>query len=188
MKKLIFLMMMLMMMLMMIFSCENVTKPNEKENIMNKQDRLRIVGKYRTIVHRGATGKVEISEWKKNTIHANLKEKVNDIFLVNSDFALDNLFSVNQFTPPIGEDGIMLEVAPEFYSMICSSSKPTATSIKITGTFTGFAVTITGAQLGWNIETTGNNFTVRYADATSWDDITLASVDTLTIEWTITVG
>ena len=160
---------------------------NEKEKEMNNlDDKLGLQGKYRTIVHRAATGKVETSEWKVNTINTSLKEKVNDVLLVNSDFALDNLFSGNATPPTNGFDGIYLFDGADEYQMDCSSSEPTSTSIKITGTFTGTANTFESATLGWNYQT--GTSTVYFATPTSWDNVILAAADTLTVEWTITVG
>ena len=159
----------------------------------NLNDGLGLQGKYRTIVHRAATGKVETSEWKVNTIHTDLKQAVNDTLLVNSDFALNNLFDgdVNNdnVTPPTsGGDGIVLHISTDdWYEMDCSSSKPTTTSIKITGTFTGVAGTFDDVALGWNVSFP-DDFGKRFADPTAWDDVILAAADTLTIEWTITVG
>lgn len=176
--------------ILMFFNCENITQPNEKENIMeNLNEGLKITGKYRTIVHRGATGEVEISEWQENTINLLLKEKVNDVFLVNSDFALNLLFNGNVAPPTAGEDGIVINTATVFYEMNCSSSEPTSTSTKITGTFTGVAGTFTGATLGFSHSGINNAaFSVTYAEPTSWVNKVLAAIDTLTVEWTITVG
>ena len=160
----------------------------------NLNDKLGLQGKYRTIVHRAATGKTETSEWKENTIDSDLKAKVNDVLLVNADFALDNLFDgdVNDdnVTPPTsGEDGIALHISTsDWYEMICSSSEPTTTSIKITGTFTGVAGTFDDVTLGFDSAGTGVIFAVTYANPTSWDNVILAAADTLTVEWTITVG
>ena len=160
---------------------------NEKEKEMNNlNDGLGLQGKYRTIVHRAATGETETSEWKENHIDSDLKAKVNDVLLVNADFALDALFNGNG-SPTAGEDGIVLYNVTDYYEMDCSSSKPTTTSIKITGTFTGVADTFTGVRLGFH-STGGAGFTVTYASPTSWDNVTLAIADTLTVEWTITVG
>ena len=162
---------------------------NEKEKEMNNlDDKLGLQGKYRTIVHRAATGETETSEWKVNTIYSQLKEKVNDVLLVNSDFALDNLFDGN-VTPPTGaEDGIMLRKSDySWYEMICTSSEPTATSTKITGTFTGVAGTFDDVKLGQSVDDV-DSFNIWFASPTSWDDVILAAADTLTVEWTITVG
>jgi len=71
--------------------------------------------------------------------------------------------------------------------MDCSSSEPTATSIKITGTITQVAGTFTDVKLGFNVSGS-DDFTVTYASTTAWDDVILAAADTLTVEWTITVG
>uniref|UniRef100_A0A6H1ZVR4 Uncharacterized protein n=1 Tax=viral metagenome TaxID=1070528 RepID=A0A6H1ZVR4_9ZZZZ len=174
--------------ILMFFSCENITKPNEGDMIMeNLNDGLKITGKYRTIIHRGATGEVEISEWQENTINSNLKEKVQDSFLVSQDYALNNLFIANATPPAAGLDGIaaMVGAGPTFYSMITSITQPTSTSIKATGTLTGFAITVDDASIGWNFAT---GFTVLYAEPTSWVNKVLTTVDTLTVEWTITVG
>ena len=161
---------------------------NEKEKEMNNlNDKLGLQGKYRTIVHRAATGKVETSEWKVNTINSDLKAKVNDVLLnAGEDFALNALFNGNG-APTAGEDGIILHNVTDYYEMDCSSSEPTTTSIKITGTFTGVANTFTGVILGFD-STGGLGFTVVYATPTAWDNVILAAADTLTVEWTITVG
>ena len=165
---------------------EKPAKGGQGEEMNNLNDKLGLQGKYRTIVHRAATGKVETSEWKVNTIDIDLKTKVNDVLLVNSDFAMDKLFNGNG-APTAGEDGIVLYTVEDNYEMDCSSSKPTATSIKVTGTFTGVAGTFTAARLGQD-SFGGAGFTVTYASPTAWDNVILAIADTLTIEWTITVG
>ena len=156
----------------------------------NLNDKLGLQGKYRTIVHRAATGKTETSEWKDNTINQDLKEKVNDVLLVNSDFALDRLFEDSATPPPMTDDGIMIHkstATAAWYAMIGSSSEPTTTSTKITGTFTGVAGTFSNAKLGGNVDDPAG-FNYPYATPTNWDDVTLAEADTLTVEWTITVG
>ena len=154
----------------------------------NLNDGLGLQGKYRTIVHRAATGKVETSEWKENTIDSDLKAKVNDVLLVNADFALDNLLGGYDTPPTGGRDGIMLhKLGDPWYDMDCSSSEPTATSTKITGTFKGVAGTFTDVKLGFNVSG-ADDFTVTYASPTAWDNVILAIEDTLTVEWTITVG
>ena len=167
---------------------EEMNNLNEKENEMNNlNDGLGLQGKYRTIVHRAATGKVETREWKVNTIHADLKAKVNDTLLSPTEnFALDNLFGGNDTPPTIGDDGIIIE-SGTWYDMDCSSSEPTATSIKITGTITQVAGTFTDVKLGFNVSGS-DDFTVTYASPTAWDNVILAEADTLTVEWTITVG
>ena len=167
---------------------EKPAKGGQGEEMNNLNDKLGLQGKYRTIVHRAATGKTETSEWKVNTINSDLKQAVNDTLLVNSDFALDALFDGNVTPPTSGEDGIALHISTgDWYEMICSSSEPTTTSIKITGTFTGFAGTFDDVALGWSISFP-DDFSKRFADPTAWDNVILAIADTLTVEWTITVG
>ena len=139
-------------------------------------------------MHRAATGETETSEWKVNTINAGLKQKVNDVLLVNSDFALDALFNGNVTPPTAAEDGIALKKSTgAWYEMDCSSSEPTTTSIKITGTLTDVADTFIDVRLGHSVDG-ADSFTVTYATPTSWDNVILAEADTLTVEWTITVG
>jgi len=152
---------------------------------MNEQ--FKITGRYRTIVKR-ANGKVEVSEWQ-NTIHSELKEAVNDAFLASQNYALDNLFSAVATPPASGKDGIVMYGASHWYSSTCSTSEPTSTSTKVTGVFTGVAATISDIALGFNhAGTDSDSFAVNFADPTTWNNITLTSDDTLTVEWTITVS
>lgn len=149
-------------------------------------ERFKIVGQYRTIVKR-ASGEVEIGDWI-NTIATALKEKVNDQFLASSDFALDSLFNGVLTPPTMYEDGIIIYDGAHWREMNCSSSKPTATSTKITGVLTGVAGTFTDIALGCHHSGVDNDtFEIRYADPTSWNNITLAAADEITIEWTISI-
>ena len=166
---------------------------NDKEKEMNNlNDKLGLQGKYRTIVHRAATGKTETSEWKVNTISADIKTSVAGNFEAALDYALDNFFDGdvngdNKTPPTTAEDGIMIHVlAGDWYEMI-SSISGTGTSRKITGTFTGVANTFDEVRMGHAFDSEGI-FDVEYANPTSWDNVILAAADTLTVEWTITVG
>lgn len=148
---------------------------------------LKISGAYRTIVKR-ANGNLEVSEWK-NTIAAALKEIVNDQFLASVDFALDNLMG-SVATPPTSlKDGIIAYNGTHWYSTDCSTSEPTSTSTKVTGVFTGVAATISDIALGCHHAGTDTDiFEYKYADPTSWNNITLTTDDTLTVEWTISIS
>ena len=167
---------------------EEMNNLNEKENEMNNlNDGLGLQGKYRTIVYRAATGKVETSEWKVNTISADIKTSVAGNFEAALDYALDNFFDGNITPPTTAEDGIMIHVlAGAWYEMI-SSISGTGTSRKITGTFTGVANTFDEVRMGHAFDSEGI-FDIIYADPTAWDNVILAAADTLTVEWTITVG
>ena len=160
----------------------------------NLSDGLGLQGKYRTIVHRAATGKTEISEWKVNTIDGSLKNAVGNNFETTSDFAMDALFDgdVNDdnVTPPTTEeDGIVIHKSTGAYYEMISSISGSDNSRTITGTFTGVAGTFDDVGLGQSYEGLGDGkFNNHYANPTAWDNVILAIADTLTVEWTITVG
>ena len=161
---------------------------NEKEKEMNNlNDKLGLQGKYRTIVHRAATGKVETSEWKVNTINAGLKVAVATGLDNSVDYAMDALFDGNLTPPTTSEDGIAIydDTGADWYEMDCSKSG-TGNSRKFTGTFTGIGVTFSDVKLG-RVYSAGD-FGSIFATPTSWSNITLAAADTLTLEWTITIG
>jgi len=123
----------------------------------------------------------------ENTIHSELKNFVAYNFQAAEDIALDNLYAVNATTPEIGKDGIIIHKSTgAWYSMI-SSVSGSDNSRKITGTFTGVAGTFDDVCLG-HVYVSADNFSLNYADPTSWDNVVLAAADTLTVEWTITVG
>ena len=152
----------------------------------NLNDGLGLQGKYRTIVHRAATGKTETSEWKVNTISSALKEAVAGNFQTPTDFAMDALFDGNVTPPTTDEDGIALHKSTgAYYEMICSISG-SGSSRTFTGTFTGVAGTFDNAKMGYDYG--AGYFAPEYASPTAWDNVILAAADTLTVEWTITVG
>ena len=158
----------------------------------NLSDGLGLQGKYRTIVHRAATGKVETSEWKVNTIIAGLKTAVAGNFEATSDFAIDAFFdgdvSGDNVTPPTAsEDGIMISDSSDDYYEMISSISGTGTSRTFTGTLTGVADTFIDIKLGQDVDG-ADSFNITYATPTAWDNVILAIADTLTVEWTITVG
>ena len=171
---------------------EKPAKGGQGEEMNNLNDKLGIQGKYRTIVHRAATGKVETSEWKVNTIGNGLKLAVAAGLDNAVDYAMDALFDgdVNDdnVTPPTtDEDGIAIydDTGADWHEMVCSKSG-TGNSRKFTGTFTGDAVTFSDVKLG-RVYSAGD-FGSIFATPTSWSNITLAAADTLTLEWTITIG
>jgi len=167
---------------------EEMNNLNEKEKEMNNlNDKLGLQGKYRTIVHRAATGKVETSEWKVNTIHTDLKNAIAGNFEAAADIAMNSFFDGNT-TPPTGdEDGIIIHKSTGAYYEMINSISGTGSSRKFTGTFTGVAGTFDDVQLGQQYGA-GIGFVINYADPTAWDNVILAAADTLTVEWTITVG
>ena len=161
---------------------------NEKgEEMNNLNDKLGLQGKYRTIVHRAATGKVETSEWKVNTINDALKTAVAGNFETNADIAMNSFFDGNTTPPTGGEDGIMISNSGDNYYEMISSISGTGSSRKITGTFTGVADTFIDVRLGHDVDG-ADSFNIPYATPTAWDNVMLAAADTLTVEWTITVG
>ena len=69
---------------------------------------------------------------------------------------------------------------------ICPLLPAGAGDPKITGTFTGTAGTFDNATMGRSYFE--GTWSTIYATPTSWDNVILAAADTLTVEWTITVG
>ena len=168
---------------------EEMNNLNEKEKEMNNlDDKLGLQGKYRTIVHRAATGKVETSEWNVNTINSDLKTAVAGNFQTTSDFAINALFGGNNTPPTDSQDGIILHISTGAYYEMINSISGTGSSRKFTGTFTGTAGTFDDVVLGRVYEPVAEEFSLVYADPTAWDNVILAAADTLTVEWTITVG
>ena len=166
---------------------EKPAKGGQGEEMNNLNDKLGLRGKYRTIVYRAATGETETSEWIENTIHTDLKAAVAGNFQTTSDFAINNLFLTNATPPAAGDDGIVIKTSVVEYQMVTTVSG-SGSSRTFTGTFTGSMGTFQSLYLGQGYDTGTELFTLTYATPTSWDNITLASADTLTIEWTITAG
>ena len=124
-----------------------------------------------------------------NTISAGLKTAVAGIFETTADFAIDAFFNGNVTPPTASEDGLVLHkstATAAYYEMI-SSISGTGSSRKFTGTFTGVAGTFDNVGLGFQYAT-GGTYNINYATPTAWDNVILAIADTLTVEWTITVG
>ena len=153
----------------------------------NLKDRLKITGKYRVIIKR-TNGKIEQGEWL-NTINDELKAKVNDQFLASSDFALDTLFVAVATPPATGKDGIVIKDSDNHWYSMISTTGSTDYTTTVTGVITGLAKTFTDIAMGFNhAGTDSDSFGTNYADPTSFNSITLAAADQLTIEWTITVS
>ena len=152
-----------------------------------QKEHIAITGKYRVTVKR-ADGTIERSEWK-NTINSALLQKVNDIFRTTADFALNSLFSSCATPPASGKDGIIVYSGSHWYSTNCTITEPSSTSTKVTGVFTGYAITVQDIALGFSHSgADADSFNVNYADPDTWNNITLQAADQLTIEWTISVA
>ena len=167
---------------------EKPAKGGQGEEMNNLDDKLGLQGKYRTIIHRAATGKTETSEWKVNTIHTDLKSAVAGNFEASTDFAIDAFFDGNNTPPTDSQDGIVIHKSTGAYYEMVSSVSGTGHSRKFTGTFTGTAGTFDDVDLGHDYDEPTDHFDIQYATPTNWDDVILAEADTLTVEWTITVG
>ena len=154
------------------------------------KEQLKLKGHIKSFIIR-ENGDVEQLMDKSNTIHANIRGKINDSFLSSQNYALDNLFSTNEAgdqSGTSGKDGIVLfDSSSRSETMICSTSEPSSTSVKITGTFTGTAWTVTNAKLGFNWTISAEDFTVIYATPSSWTSAVLGASDTLTVEWTLSI-
>lgn len=166
--------------------CEkNSTQPITKEYEMKTKDNLSLKG-FIDITIKRANGDIE--KWhQKNTIIVGLKNAIAANFEAALDIAIDAFFDGNTTPPTADEDGIVLRRDNDNWYEMISSISGTGGSRKFTGTFTGVAGTFNSAALGHTYYSDGE-FGTDYATPTSWVNVVLAAADTLTLEWTITVG
>lgn len=158
------------------------------------RDSIKLIGHLKATVIR-ADGSSYVHHDEKNTIN----QEVLDALATDMLAGATNTFGMRSSSYPsdnstIGsaEDGIAIKSASgdspanTWYGLTIVTSTPASDKVKLTGTFTGVAVTIDGTtkvELGRNWST--SSFVVTFATPTSWSSLTITALDTLKIEWTV---